>query len=31
MKYLLIDTDIFSVEYFGRGEVDWGMGVVQRL
>jgi len=26
-----IDTDIFSVEYFGRGEVDWGVGVVQRL
>lgn len=26
-----IDTDIFSVEYFGRGEADWGVGVVQRL
>jgi hypothetical protein len=26
-----IDTDLFSVEYFGRGEVDWGVGVVQRL
>jgi hypothetical protein len=26
-----IDTDIFSVEWFGRGESDWGVGVVQRL
>jgi len=26
-----IDRDIFSVEYFGRGELDWGVGVVQRL
>lgn len=26
-----IDTDIFSVEWFGRGEADWGVGVVQRL
>lgn len=26
-----IDTNLFSVEYFGRGEVDWGIGVVQRL
>lgn len=26
-----IDRDIFSVEYFGRGDVDWGVGVVQRL
>lgn len=26
-----IDTKIFSVEYFGRGEADWGVGVVQRL
>jgi cephalosporin hydroxylase len=26
-----IDTDIFSVELFGRGESDWGVGVVQRL
>lgn len=26
-----IDTDMFSVEYFGRGEADWGVGVVQRL
>ena len=26
-----VDTDIFSVEYFGRGEPDWGVGVVQRL
>jgi len=26
-----IDTDIFSVELFGRGQADWGVGVVQRL
>ena len=26
-----IDTDIFSVELFGRGISDWGVGVVQRL
>ena len=26
-----IDTSIFSVELFGRGEADWGVGVVQRL
>jgi hypothetical protein len=26
-----IDTDIFSVEWFGRGEADWGVGVVQRI
>lgn len=26
-----IDTDIFSVEWFGRDENDWGVGVVQRL
>jgi hypothetical protein len=26
-----IDTDIFSVELFGRDESDWGVGVVQRL
>jgi cephalosporin hydroxylase len=26
-----IDTDIFSVEWFGRGEADWGVGVVQRV
>lgn len=26
-----IDTDVFSVELFGRGEADWGVGVVQRL
>lgn len=25
------DQTIFSVEYFGRGEVDWGVGVVQRI
>lgn len=25
-----INTDIFSVELFGRGESDWGVGVVQR-
>jgi cephalosporin hydroxylase len=26
-----IDRDIFSVEYFGRDETDWGVGVVQRI
>ena len=26
-----IDTNIFSVEYFGLGEADWGVGVVQRF
>jgi len=26
-----IDTSIFSVEYFGLGEADWGVGVVQRF
>lgn len=26
-----IDRDMFSVELFGRGESDWGVGVVQRL
>jgi cephalosporin hydroxylase len=25
-----IDTDMFTVEYFGRGVADWGVGVVQR-
>jgi cephalosporin hydroxylase len=25
-----IDPDLFSVEYFGRGEHDWGVGVVKR-
>jgi hypothetical protein len=25
-----IDTNLFSVEYFGRGQADWGVGVVQR-
>jgi cephalosporin hydroxylase len=27
----VIDTNIFSVEWFGRGEADWGVGVVQRI
>lgn len=26
-----VDRDIFSVEYFGRGELDWGVAVVKRL
>lgn len=26
-----IDTNIFSVEYFGRNNADWGVGVVQRI
>lgn len=26
-----IDTSLFSVEYFGRGESDWGVGVVKRI
>lgn len=26
-----IDTEMFSVDWFGRGEADWGVGVVQRI
>lgn len=26
-----VDTNIFSVDYFGRGEHDWGVGIVKRL